>query len=495
MPNQERWLANHAVTELWSGWDEHAIPWTMVPQWSVFQQVADQQGKRIHVHYYGNSTSKEGDVWVDAQDVGPIGRPPHTTEPEWPHPSPPETEVVNINPTYHPPTAPAIPPNHIPILAAAAHAAGVDVSILAATAARESGFGDRAYREEPALACVRWRRTPTDTYGRFPDGSLGPCQILRSNFLGNAIDNDEDAYALDHNYRIAALIIRSNFAYFPNDRWKAVAAYNVGKGGAQMGRIPAGGYVDTILRWAEEYANIFQPQLQSNGSPSGVAPAPAPSTSNPAPASDVAQLMIQYGLQLLGTPYVFGGKYIARDKGIDCSGFVCEVLEHCGIHLGNRDYLSAEAIRQMTHPVDRGQGQAGDLIFFEGTYDTPGASHIGFLVDSSDMLNARERGGVQKNTLNDAYLQQHFLALGRLPQMAQVSIPVQPPMSVTPPPPPEEVVGEITGPTTCTFCGRGRSEVDHLVGAPGNPNVAICDRCVKLYADLNDQNVPSWYRH
>src|SRR6266487_1036878 len=126
MNTSERWLANHAVTELWSGWDEHAIAWTMVPQWSVFQQLDNQQGKRIHVHYFGNKTSEVGDVWVNAQDGGPIGKPSRTVEPEWFHPSPPRTEDVHLNPTYHPPTAPAIPPDHIPHLVAAARSAQVD---------------------------------------------------------------------------------------------------------------------------------------------------------------------------------------------------------------------------------------------------------------------------------------------------------------------------------------------------------------------------------
>src|SRR4051794_31459852 len=84
MSEQERWLANHAVTELWSGWDDKAIAWTLVPQWSVFQQVGPQQGPRIQIHYYGNSFAEEGDVWVDAEDVGPIGKPDRVVEPEWP---------------------------------------------------------------------------------------------------------------------------------------------------------------------------------------------------------------------------------------------------------------------------------------------------------------------------------------------------------------------------------------------------------------------------
>jgi cell wall-associated NlpC family hydrolase len=491
MATKERWLANHAVTELWSGWDEHAIAWTMVPQWSFFQQVEDQQGKRIHVHYYGNSMSKEGDVWVDAQDVGPVGKPARLIEPEWPHPSPPATEPVHVNPNYHPPTAPAIPDDHIPHLAAAARAAQVDVGILAATAACESGFAGRAYREERQLAYVRWRRTLTDTLDRFPDGSLGPTQVLRSNFLAHGIDNDDDAYAPSHNYRVAAMIIRSNFAAFPDDHWKAVAAYNVGQYGAKIGRVPAGGYTDRILNWAKEYAQLFQHELQQpNAANAGVPRTNEAASPKDDPALGISETMIHYGMSLLGTPYVFGGKYIARDKGIDCSGFVCDVLEHCGVHLGNRDYLSAEAIRGMTRSIDRSEARAGDLIFFERTYDTPGASHIGFLVDPGSMLNARERGGVQKNGLQDAYLEQHFLAVGRLPHFDNQPgpNPTAPPNAPTPPP--ESIVPEPPTATTCSFCGKDRTEVHTLVGAHSDERIAICDGCIKLYADLLGPGVP-----
>jgi cell wall-associated NlpC family hydrolase len=489
MANRERWLANHAVTELWSGWDDHAVAWTMVPQWSFFQQLEDQQGKRIHVHYHGNSTSKEGDVWVDAQDVGPIGRPSSMVEPEWPHPSPPREEVVHVNTNYQPPTAPQIPPDHIPHMAAAAHSAEIDVSILAATAARESHFADRAYREEPSRPYVNWRRSPTDVLDRFPDGSLGPCQILRSNFRGGySIDNDEDAYALAANYRIGALIIRSNFAFFPDDRWKAVAAYNVGKTGAKEGYIPANNYVDTILRWAEEYAQLFQPDQQTVGGGTGGNGGNGDGNQ----VSDVVQEMIQYGRTLLGTPYVFGGKFIERDKGIDCSGYVCEVLDHCGIHLGDRNFLSAEAIRQKTREIDRSQGRAGDLIFFQHTYDTPGASHIGYLIDPPEqMLNAVGQH-VQQNPVSK--FDRYFMQIGRLPQMEGAPVVPRPPAIHLPPPPIIPLVPQAPEATQCAFCGRRREEVQSLIGANSDPHVAICEGCVKLYADLADQIVQGFHR-
>lgn len=82
MPDGERWLANHRVTALWSGPDERAIAFTEVPRFSYFKQLAPQQHPRIFVHYFGNSVSQEGDVWVDAEDLGPINGRPDGPEPE-----------------------------------------------------------------------------------------------------------------------------------------------------------------------------------------------------------------------------------------------------------------------------------------------------------------------------------------------------------------------------------------------------------------------------
>lgn len=82
MAGGERWLSNHRVTTLWSGPDEGAIGFTEVPQFSYFKQLGPQVKSRIFVHYFGNSTSQAGDIWVDAEDLGPIGGRPDGPEPE-----------------------------------------------------------------------------------------------------------------------------------------------------------------------------------------------------------------------------------------------------------------------------------------------------------------------------------------------------------------------------------------------------------------------------
>ncbi|MBI4422629.1 MAG: transglycosylase SLT domain-containing protein, partial [Elusimicrobia bacterium] len=153
--------------------------------------------------------------------------------------------------------APALPADHIPYIVQASQAAGIDPALLAAVTARESSFGERAYRAEPQLNPVSWREAPGKPAESYFDGSIGPTQVLRSNFKAFGIDNDREAYALSNNYRISARIIRSNVDAFPGDLWKGVAAYNVGQYGARQGRVPAGGYTDAILAWRAEYRKVL----------------------------------------------------------------------------------------------------------------------------------------------------------------------------------------------------------------------------------------------
>jgi len=155
--------------------------------------------------------------------------------------------------------APAIPSKQVPIIVSAAREAGIDPALLAATAARESHFGETAYRAEPHLKQVLWGKTPGGAKERYYDGSIGPTQVLRSNFIARGITNDRDAYDLENNYRISAGIIKGNLKAFPGNEWKAVAAYNVGQYGAKIGRIPAGGYTETVLAWRKAYQKALQP--------------------------------------------------------------------------------------------------------------------------------------------------------------------------------------------------------------------------------------------
>lgn len=155
--------------------------------------------------------------------------------------------------------APALPSAHLAYILQAARQTGVDPALIAATAARESNFRYGAYRAEPHLKSVLWREAPGQPAQKYFDGSVGPMQVLRSNFLSRGIDNDADANNLANNYRIGAQIIRGDMNAFPNNAWKSVAAYNVGVYGAKIGRVPANNYTDTILTWRKDYEKAIAP--------------------------------------------------------------------------------------------------------------------------------------------------------------------------------------------------------------------------------------------
>ena len=82
---QARWLRSHTTAALWSGPEDAAIAFTLVPLGSLFLRFGQQQDGRIPVRYFGNATAQPGDVWVDAADVDPQDAPDQVppTEPDW----------------------------------------------------------------------------------------------------------------------------------------------------------------------------------------------------------------------------------------------------------------------------------------------------------------------------------------------------------------------------------------------------------------------------
>lgn len=120
--------------------------------------------------------------------------------------------------------------------------------------------------------------------------------------------------------------------------------------------------------------------------------------------------IIKEAEKYLGYPYVWGGSTPATS--FDCSGFVSYVYNNCGVGW-SFGRLGAEGLRQLCTRVSAANVRPGDLVFFQGTYDTTGASHVGIYVGNNMMLHCGDP--IQYTSLNSSYWQSHFLAYGRVP--------------------------------------------------------------------------------
>lgn len=109
----------------------------------------------------------------------------------------------------------------------------------------------------------------------------------------------------------------------------------------------------------------------------------------------------------LGYPYVWGGS--SPSTSFDCSGFVSWVLTNSGVC--NTGRLGAQGLYNISTPVSN--PQPGDLVFFVGTYDTPGVSHVGIYVGNSMMIHCGDP--ISYSSLNSSYWQTHFYAYAKPP--------------------------------------------------------------------------------
>ena len=115
-------------------------------------------------------------------------------------------------------------------------------------------------------------------------------------------------------------------------------------------------------------------------------------------------------------PYVFGGS--SPETSFDCSGFVCWVINHCG-NGWNVDRTSANGLLSYCAEVKKEDAKPGDLIFFQGTYNEPGASHVGIVVGNNHFAHFGNPGKISDYT--GSYWVEHFLAIGRLNQKSATS--------------------------------------------------------------------------
>ena len=118
--------------------------------------------------------------------------------------------------------------------------------------------------------------------------------------------------------------------------------------------------------------------------------------------------MMEEATKYIGYPYVWGGS--SPSTSFDCSGYISWVLNHSGWNVGRQ---TAQGLYNLCTPVSAAQVKPGDLVFFKGTYDTPGVSHCGIYVGDSIMLHCGDP--ISYTNLNSKYWQEHFYSYGRLP--------------------------------------------------------------------------------
>ena len=123
---------------------------------------------------------------------------------------------------------------------------------------------------------------------------------------------------------------------------------------------------------------------------------------------EVFAAIIKEAEKYLGYPYVWGGS--SPSTSFDCSGFVSWVINHSGWDVGR---LGAQGLCNICTPVSSANVKPGDLVFFTGTYDTPGVSHVGIYVGNNMMIHCGDP--ISYANLNSSYWQAHFYRYGRLP--------------------------------------------------------------------------------
>ena len=123
---------------------------------------------------------------------------------------------------------------------------------------------------------------------------------------------------------------------------------------------------------------------------------------------EIFAAIIKEAEKYLGYPYVWGGS--SPSTSFDCSGFVSWVINHSGWDVGR---LGAQGLCNICTPVSSANVKPGDLVFFTGTYDTPGVSHVGIYVGNNMMIHCGDP--ISYANLNSNYWQSHFYRYGRLP--------------------------------------------------------------------------------
>ena len=163
-----------------------------------------------------------------------------------------------------------------------------------------------------------------------------------------------------------------------------------------------GEYYNPLFYFDVGEGTLYGESPGGGGSPGNVTP---PDSYDDA----TVQALMEEAARYLGYPYVWGGS--SPSTSFDCSGFVCWVFTNSGVH--NLPRTTAQGIYDQCTPVSAADAKAGDIIFFTGTYNSPGpVSHVGIYCGNCVMIHCGDP--IKYASINTPYWQSHFYSFGRL---------------------------------------------------------------------------------
>ena len=121
----------------------------------------------------------------------------------------------------------------------------------------------------------------------------------------------------------------------------------------------------------------------------------------------LGEQIVKYAEKFLGTPYTWGGT--SPDTGFDCSGFVSYCLTNSGVL--NTGHLDCNGLLARMTVIPESEMQPGDIIFFQGTYATSGASHVGIYIGNGQMVHSGNPNKI--SDIYSSYFQQHWMCVAR----------------------------------------------------------------------------------
>ena len=163
-----------------------------------------------------------------------------------------------------------------------------------------------------------------------------------------------------------------------------------------------GEYYNPLFYFDVGEGTLYGESPGGGGSPGNVIP---PDSYDDATVQALMEEVARY----LGYPYVWGGS--SPSTSFDCSGFVCWVFTNSGVH--NLPRTTAQGIYDQCTPVSAADAKAGDILFFTGTYNSPGpVSHVGIYCGNGVMIHCGDP--IKYASINTPYWQSHFYSFGRL---------------------------------------------------------------------------------